>query len=173
MLKGQDILVLLKLALDDRAWTVRALADELDLDVASVHRALGRLEEARLVGSEHSDVNRAQAEEFLVHGLKYVFPARLSGLTRGVPTAWAASPLREELAPSDDPALVWPHPRGEVRGIALEPLHGKVPGLARKDPALAEALALLDGIRLGDARVRGLAVKHLGDRLRGRSRGAS
>ena len=54
---------------------------------------------------------------------------------------------------------------GQVRGIALEPLHAAAAQISRRDPELAERLALVDGLRLGDARVRGLAAKLLGERL--------
>jgi hypothetical protein len=40
-----------------------------------------------------------------------------------------------------------------------------VPELARRDAGLAERLALVDAIRMGDARVRKVATKLLGQRL--------
>jgi hypothetical protein len=110
-------------------------------------------------------VNRSNAEEFLIHGLKYLFPARQEGLTRGVPTAWAAAPLADELVQVDEPPPVWPDAHGEVRGVALQPLHENAVQVARRDPALGEQLALLDAIRLGDGRVRSLAAKRLRERL--------
>ena len=55
----------------------------------------------------------AQADEFLAHGLRYVFPARFKGESRGVPTAWAAPPLQALLTATDAPAPVWPHPAAE------------------------------------------------------------
>jgi hypothetical protein len=96
-------------------------------------------------------------EELLVHGVKYMFPPVRGGETRGVPTAWAAPPLRDEFAESSELPPVWPYPLGKVRGIALEPLHDSVREISRRDPALTELLVLTDGIRLGDARVRGVA----------------
>ena len=165
MLKGQDIVLLLKLAREDGDWTVRSLGQALDLDPASVHRALRRLHEARLIDVARRRVNGARAEEFLLHGFQYVFPVHQNGLSRGVPTAWAAPPLRDELALSDEPPPVWPDARGNVRGVAIKPIHENVPRLARRDPELGEWLALLDGIRLGDARVRKLASRHLAGRL--------
>jgi hypothetical protein len=60
---------------------------------------------------------------------------------------------------------VWPDPQGLERGIALAPLHPAVPELARRDAELAERLALIDAIRLGDARIRKLAAKLLSRRL--------
>lgn len=165
MIKGQDVLILLKLLGEHDRWTVRSLGDSLDIDPAGVHRALKRLEQAGLVDVGDHRVNRSNAEEFLIHGLKYLFPARQEGLSRGVPTAWAAPPLSHELVQVDEPPPVWPDPRGERRGVALQPLHEKAVDVARRDPALAEKLALLDAIRLGDGRVRSLAAKRLRERL--------
>jgi hypothetical protein len=54
---------------------------------------------------------------------------------------------------------------GKIRGIALQPLHDSAPEIARRDPSLAERLALVDALRLGDARIRGLAGKLLRERL--------
>lgn len=165
MIKGQDVLILLKLLQEHDHWTVRSLGDSLGLDPAGVHRALKRLERAGLVDAGDHRVNRSNAEEFLIHGLKYLFPARQAGLTRGVPTAWAAPPLADELVQVDEPPPVWPDARGELRGVAVQPLHEKAVQAARRDPALGEQLALLDAIRLGDGRVRSVAAERLSERL--------
>lgn len=98
MLKGQDILVLLRLIDKSGEWTIRSLGGSVDLNPAGVHRALGRPRDARLVDGERPRVNHSNAEEFLLHGFKYLFPVRQGGLTRGIPTAWAAPPLNDELA---------------------------------------------------------------------------
>lgn len=166
MIKGQDILVLLKLANEPGEWTVRALGDAVGLDPASVHRALGRLEETRLIDPAHRRVNRSNMREFLLHGLKYAFPPRQGGMSRGVPTAWATPPLSELLAGVDEPPPVWPDPKGKARGVTLQPLHENALAVARKDRQIAEQLALLDAIRLGDGRVRSIAAEELGKRLR-------
>lgn len=166
MLKGQDILVLLRLLEASGPWTVRSIGAPIGLDPAGVHRALIRLDEAGLVDVERRRVNRSNAEEFLVHGLKYLFPARQGGMSRGVPTAWAAPPLSDELAPVDEPPPVWPDARGDSRGVSLEPLHEKAPEVARRDPGLAQRLALIDAIRIGDGRVRSLAEQRLSESLR-------
>lgn len=169
MLRGQDILVLLKLANASEASTVRALAAELGLEPTSVHRALARLREARLIDGRRPRPNRAAIEEFLLHGFRYSFPPRQGGPTRGVPTAWGAAPLKEMLARSDDPPPVWPDPKGKARGPSLEPVHADAPAVARRDPALGEQLALLDAIRLEDPRLRELAGKRLRESLRTRA----
>lgn len=133
--------------------TLQDIADSMRLSVASVHRSAKRLEEVHLLLPGRR-VALAQAEEFLVHGLRYVFPARFSGESRGVETAWAAEPLRSVLAPASTPPPVWPHPEGRVRGLALEPLHPCAPAAALADTELHARFALIDALRLDDARVR-------------------
>ena len=87
-------------------------------------------------------------------------------MSRGMPTAWAAAPLSEELASVDEPPPVWPDARGDARGVSLEPLHEKAPEIASRDRTLAERLALIDAIRIGDGRVRSLAERRLSESLR-------
>jgi hypothetical protein len=165
VLNGQDVVVLLKLAGQPGDWTVRSLEAEVGLARAGIHRSLQRLAAAGLYDLDRRRANITQAEEFLVHAVKYLFPPKLGGETRGVPTAWAAEPLAGELAPPSDLPPVWPDPKGRQRGIALAPLHAAVPEIARRDPALGERLALVDALRMGDARVRGLAADVLSRRL--------
>lgn len=165
MLKGEDIVVLLKLMAGSPTWTVRSLEAEIGIPRSVIQRSLVRLERAGLLEEARRRVNVGRAEELLVHGVKYVFPSVRAGETRGVPTAWAAPPLQDKLADSGELPPVWPDAMGNVRGIALEPLHDSAPEISRRDPALGELLALTDGIRLGDARVRGLAEELLRARL--------
>jgi DNA-binding transcriptional ArsR family regulator len=167
MLKGEDVVLLLKLTEGPSEWTVRALEEETSIPRSVVHRSLKRLASAGLVDERRRRVNMTQAEEFLIHAVRYIFPGVLEGETRGVPTAWAAHPLADLLAspPSELPP-VWPDVRGSLRGSTLRPLHDAVVEAARRDPELGQRLALIDAIRLGDARVRGLAADELTDRLR-------
>lgn len=44
---------------------------------------------------------------------------------------------------------VWPYAEGNIRGQEIEPLYPSVPKAVKKDPALHELLALVDGIRVG------------------------
>lgn len=165
MLRGQDILILAGLlgATDARV-TIQSVADEVGLDLASVHRGLARLSEARLITPERR-VALAQADEFLAHGLQYVFPPRFRGESRGVATAWGAPPLRALLTETGSPVPVWAHPEGNTRGITLDPLHPAMPEAALRNAQLHERLALIDALRAGDARVRQLARDELMQRL--------
>lgn len=165
MFKGQDIVVLLALINADRSWTMRSLARDLEYDVAGVQRALGRLERAGLYDAAHRRVNRSRAQEFLEHSVQYLFPARPAEESRGIPTAWAAEPLVARIAADSELPPIWPDPQGAVRGLAVEPLHRSVPAAAQKDPRLWEQLALVDALRIGDARIRGLAAELLSERI--------
>ncbi len=144
------------------------IAKELCLSVSEVHAAVKRAQAAHLLhGPELGDrPNRRALEEFLIHGLKYVLPVRHGAMTRGLPTSYAAEPLRRYIRAGDEPLPVWPDPNGPTRGLAFEPLYRNVPQAARQDPHLYELLALVDAIRDGRMRERKLAEKELVTRLR-------
>jgi hypothetical protein len=166
MLKGEDIVLLLKLTHVSPEWTVRTLERETTIPKSGVQRSLKRLWQAGLFDRRRRMANVSQAEEFLIHGLKYVFPGSVNGESRGFATAWAAAPLVDKLAaPSNEVPPVWPSAHGDTRGLALEPLHPSVVEAARRDPLLREQLTLIDAIRIGDARIRGLAADLLTERL--------
>jgi hypothetical protein len=167
MLKPQDILVLLKLAAGASSWTFDSLTHELGLSASAIHRSLQRAEAANLYDGRRREVRAASLIEFLSHGVQYVFPASWSGEARGLPTAWGAPPLSELLTSSANPP-VWPYAKGKARGIALKPLHPSAPDAAREDKKVWELLALVDAIRIGNARERALAVRELKKRLNGR-----
>jgi DNA-binding transcriptional MocR family regulator len=150
-----------------RLRTVRALASETQLSLASVQRALSRLEAVGLYDPRRRTVPGAQAEQFLLHAARYVAPAIRGGETRGISTAWAAPPLSLELAGTAELPPVWPDPLGTVRGIELQPLHPAAVRLAGEDERFYELLALVDALRgPTDARTLGLARELLTERLR-------
>jgi hypothetical protein len=136
-----------------------------------VHASLKRLERPRLIAPSTGEPQRRAVEEFLVHGVKYVFPPIRGEATRGIPTAYAAPPLRDLIAQDGDLPPVWPDAEGTVRGLTLEPLHRAVPKAARQDRDLYELLALIDALRDGRARERQLAERELIARLRKSLRG--
>jgi hypothetical protein len=140
------------------------LAAAFGTSTSSAHRAVGRLEAAGLVLPSERGANREALAEFLVHGVRYAFPPVRGPETRGMPTAWSAPALAGALPRG--PAVVWPTERGTARGEALAPLSGKVPEAARGDAWLYEVLALVDAIRIGQARDRKLAAERLRQRLR-------
>lgn len=165
-MKPQDVVVLLKLAAHpDLEWNYAGLAVDLGMSASEVHASLGRSAEGGLYVSERRSVNRRGLAEFLVHGLRYVFPAERGGSTRGIATAHAAAPLAAHFRPGAEAPPVWPDAKGDVRGEALAPLYRSVPHAARADPSLYELLALSDALRAGRARERELAAKEIERRL--------
>lgn len=169
VLKPQDIYVALKIV---SAGSHRApysqLASELVMSPSEVHACVKRAEASHLLHGPglHNRPNVAALEEFLVHGLKYVFPAEHGELTRGVPTSYAAAPLRRMLAPGSEPLPVWPYAEGRQRGIAFVPLYKTAPIAALRDPSFYEYLVLADALRDGRARERKLAEEELHRRLK-------
>ncbi len=81
--------------------------------------------------------------------------------TRGVPTSYAAEPLRSLLSPGNDPIPVWPSQEGKQRGISFEPLYRSAPHAALRDPKLYTYLVLADALRDGRAGERKLAQSEL------------
>jgi hypothetical protein len=165
VLKPQDVVVLLKLSVLGGEWSYPSLAQALGMSASEVHNAIRRATDSGLMNPATKRPDRQALVEFLVHGLRYVFPAERGGITRGVPTAYAALPLKDRISAGDEPVPVWPDPEGQVRGEELRPLYRSVPGAARRDPALYELLALVDSIRAGRARERALAAEELRKRL--------
>lgn len=170
MLKSQDIFVLLKLVvLGPRRWSYAGLAVELGLSPSQLHASVKRALSAQLAVRQEDRIvpHFHNLEEFLLHGLKYVFWAEQGELTRGMPTAYAAPPLVDLLVSSVmEPPPVWPDPEGEVRGMTFAPLYKMAPRAARADAGLYELLGLVDALRSGRARERGIAKKELKSRLK-------
>lgn len=168
MLQPTDIYVLCGLAaVDDAPWTYRDLARRLGLPHAMIQRALGRAHEADLYLSESRRVHRLNLEEFLLHGLRFVAPAKLGGVVPGVLAAWAAPPMARRIRDSVDLPPVWPTAEGGVRGQALSPLHESAVLAVNPFPRLGELLAIVDSLRAGDPRVRSVAGKMLVEFLSG------
>ncbi len=166
MLGPLDVLILLKIvAKSGEAWTQPELASELSLSQSMVSRALKTAEALKLYSPSRKRVNAKQLEDALVYGARYFLAPKLGGEVRGMLTAWAAPPLSSEISTAEPLPPVWPDPMGDSRGLLIEPLHPNVPKAARRDPKLYELLALLDVLRVGGARERGLAVKALHERL--------
>ena len=168
-LKPQDVMVALKLcSYAGPRPPISTIATDLRLSPSEVHGAIRRLQQSRLVhGPElKNKPNSSALEEFLLHGLRYVFPAERGQMTRGMRTSYAAEPLASKISPGEDPPPVWPGPHGETKGIALEPLYKTAPIAALRDPLLYEYLALVDALRDGRVRERKIAERELIKRLR-------
>ena len=160
---------LLKLtALGKKNWSFNKLAIDLAMSPSEVHAAAKRALVARLAIKEDDKIwpNIRNLEEFLLYGIQYVFVPEHGELNRGMPTAYAASPMNSIIVANNEPPPVWPDAEGKIRGESFSPLYRSVPKAAKKDPELYELLALVDAIRGGRAREREIAKKELKKRLK-------
>lgn len=168
VLKPQDVVVLLKLAILREHWSYPSLGLALGMSASEVHAAVRRAAHSGLMDESTKRPHRRALVEFLVHGLRYVFPAERGGITFGLPTSYAAPPLRARIRrqADADAVPVWPDAEGYTRGEELRPLYKSVPQAAHRDRKLYELLALVDAIRSGRAHERTVAIEELRNRLR-------
>lgn len=166
-MRPQDVVILLKLSLMKGAdWRFQDIADALQISPSEVSESLNRSRQARLVSDDKRSVYAASFLEFLIYGLKYVFPAVPGSMVRGFPTAHSAAPLNQMVTATTE-LYVWRSSKGSMRGQAIEPLYKTVPIVTQTDNALHELLALVDAIRVGRAREVKLAIEELNIRLKG------
>lgn len=147
-------------------WTFRSLAEHLRIAVPLVQRSLKRLAASGLYEPDLRRLHAPNFEEFAVHGLRFVAPARLGPVVSGVPAAWAAAPMLGRIADPDALPPVWPHPLGSSRGHEFRPLHKGAAEAVQWFSRLGEVLAIVDSLRFNDRRVRAVAGELLGIALR-------
>src|ERR1035441_6391974 len=115
VLKPQDVYVTLKIVAGraDRA-PYSQLAAELVMSPSEVHASVRRAEGAHLLhGPQRKNrPNFSALEEFLLHGLKYVFPPEGGELPRGLRPPSPAEPLRSIITQGNEPSPVWPYEEG-------------------------------------------------------------
>jgi hypothetical protein len=165
VLKPQDILVCLDVALHDDHRSYAAIAAHLHISVGTAHAAVRRSMDAQLLDGAGEPI-LPNLIEFLVHGVRYAFFAKLGSVVRGVPTGTAAPFVQDWLTLQPERALVWPDPRGRARGQSVEPLFPTVPQAAAACGKLHLSLALVDLLRVGSARERTVAAEALEQQLR-------
>jgi hypothetical protein len=176
MLKPQDIVILIKLLILKKQQkpylSIGLMAEELFMSAAEVHNAVHRLQNSKLLyytnNKKVKDVEFMSSHiiEFLFHGFKYVYPAKIGKVVRGIPTAMSASVIKELFVVnglSDE--CVWPYEFGDARGQSLEPLYKTVPKAVKTDKELYEFLSLLDVVRIGKLRERKTAEELLRKKL--------
>lgn len=165
-MRPQDVVILLQLLAtkSDTVSTNKQLAQSLKISEAEVSESLKRSDYAGLLLDLKSKIiNKKALLDFLLIGLKYVFPTRPSTLTRGMPTAQSAAPLNKIIV--SDEVYVWQYANGTARGQAIEPLYSTVPMIVQNQTELYELLALVDAIRTGSARVISIASQELEKRI--------
>lgn len=143
------------------SYSVRALQTSLGISKTEVASALKRCQQIGLLRIDPSTqlprVNTTALLGFIEHGLRYVFPVKPAEFVRGIPTSFSAPVLQGKLMSGGDLIHVWPDAYGTRKGQSITPLFKTVPGAVKKDSLLYEYLALIDAVRLGNAREANLA----------------
>ena len=153
-IKPQDILILLKLVTTPKA-SQKVLSESLQISQAEVSHALQRLKISNLMTLD-SRVNRAACAEFLIHGLKYVFPAELGPHAVGIATSYA-KPGFSFVRYSPNDIYVWPYGKGKIKGASIMPFYPSLPEACLGDEKLYILASLIEMIRAGRARERKIA----------------
>lgn len=164
-MRPQDIAILLKIiSLEGQAWQQKEIADTLHISPSEVTESLKRSAYAGLFFKHNQQVARLAFFDFLIYGFRYVFPQQPGSMAFGIPTAHSAPPLNDQFY-EDGIKYIWPTEIGTVKGQSIEPLYAGAPAAAAEDPVLYEMLALIDALRVGQARERILATKALKNRI--------
>jgi hypothetical protein len=164
-MRPQDIVILLKiLAKQNTIWQNKDLAAELYISPAEVSESLHRSSIAGLIDHEKKKkVHRQSLMEFLEHGLHYVFPALPGTMNNGLYTAHSHPFMQAQF--QSELNYVWPDPRGEFRGLSIEPLYKNQVNAVKQDADLYTMLALIDVIRVGKVRESKVAINELKKRI--------
>lgn len=163
-MRPHDVVVLMKIASKNHhPWMMKDLAQELGISASEVSESLNRSAFAGLISGDKKSIMKMALLEFLEFGFKHVYPQQPGALVRGIPTAYSALPLSNQIQSQE--AVVWPYAEGTARGQAIEPLHPNVPKACLQDSALYELLALIDALRIGRVREKKLAMDELKLRL--------
>lgn len=167
MLKGQDVVVLIALIGEDAAIPYQEISDRAQISLSEAHASVKRLQAVALLNQERRTIRR-NVEEFLLHGMRYLFPMRMEGgWGKGLPTAYAAPVAEAEFA-AVGRIPIWSdaeNPGEGVDGVAVEPIYRSVPRAARRNRALYDRLALVDMLRGGRIRERRFAESKLKEML--------
>lgn len=148
-----------------QAWSYPSLAQELRLSVSEAHGAVARCARAHLYNQHTRTPINSSLLEFLVHGIRYVFPASPGPIVTGLYTSFAAPPLNQNLRFDPGEAPVMPLLDGPHRGPEITPLYPTAPEAASEDVALYNLLGLVDALRTGRSRERKLAQSLLAEAL--------
>ena len=164
-MKGQDIVVLSVLMKGDvEKPSYQYISKSAKISVSEAHASVKRLCESDLVNSERH-LKKRNVEEFLIHGLRYMFPMKSTGeLAYGMPTSYAAPVSAKEFAISGN-VPVWRSSKGHVLGRSHEPIYPTIPDAAAEDPELYDRIAVLDMLRGGRLRERKFAEQKIREYL--------
>lgn len=161
-LRPGDLAVALQLMLTpDLAYM--DLASRVSMSYGETHNAVKRLQMGKMVRRDERRAVRRLLFDFVIHGVRHVWPAMVGPEARGIRTAAGAPALEKML--SDASPMVWPFAVGKSRGRTLTPLYPGAPRTQSMNPPLYDLLTLVDAMRTGRARERSLAAQLLEEKI--------
>lgn len=140
-------------------WLLSDLSKALSISISEISESLNRSRIAHLTDYEKRNIHRLNLLEFLVHGIKYVFPQQPGAMVRGIPTAHSHPILKKKFI--SDINYVWPDSKGETIGQSIEPLYPKQINAVKNDENFYILMSLIDVIRVGKTREINFAVEEL------------
>lgn len=150
-MRPQDIVILLKIiALHTPNLQNKQVADELYISASEVSESLNRSVLAGLLRDDKRKVYTNALLEFIQFGLHYVFPAVPGAMVNGIYTAHSHPFMKQHFKAEIN--YVWPYEKGNVRGLAIEPLYDNLTKAVQADKELYKMLALIDIFRVGRIR---------------------
>jgi len=178
MMKSQDILILLKLVslhqnpgVQPADFSVRSLAASTGISKTEISASLNRSFDVGLARHDRKNqlpvANSKILLDFIISGIRYVFPANPGAVVRGMPTSFEAPGLEGLLSSVGEYHYVWPDSESSDSGQGIAALYKTAPLAGKKDAKLYQSMALVDAIRLGNAREVAIAKDALKKRLGG------
>ena len=142
------------IAVNAESYSVRALSAALGLSKSEISNSLNRCKDIGLVHTDRQNglptVRSEALLDLVKYAIRYIFPAKLGPIVRGIPTAFAAPIMEGKVMSAGDLIPVWPDAHGKKKGQEVVPLFKTVPGAVKKDELLYHFLALVDAIRIGN-----------------------
>ena len=111
-------------------------------------------------------MNRTAALEFILHAVKYMFPAEIGALAIGVPTAVSAPAHKKMVVQNGEDVYVWASVLGNKRGQVIKPFYPKLAEAALKDEDFYDFISAIEILRIGRARERKLAETYLEKKIK-------
>lgn len=159
-MRPQDIAILLKIiAIGESDWRLQSLSDSMSISLSEISESLNRSRIAGLIDYRKEQINRQNLFEFLIHGIKYVFPAEPGSLAKGIPTAHSHEYMKQFF--KSEMNYVWREQSGNILGIVVEPFYKKQVEAVKKDDLFYKIMALSDVIRVGRVREQKVAIDEL------------
>lgn len=144
----------------------------LQLPVSELESSLERLLRSGLISMSSRfglRIHRSAMSGIACHALRYFFPVkpcyRRIGL--GMPTAHSGPALSKRLYSAGDHPAIWICEEGQVEGYSIDPIHPLAPKAAVADPIFHALLSIVDSLRVGGARERGVATQVMLEMLDG------